>query len=540
MTEMQASGLGRRQALDVVVGDQMGTEDSATSNIQYRYGDRSAIHNIQNDELRRLSTREDYFLRTLIPRVPTIWTTLREPFSVLNRRRMIFLAIVCILYFATCVLCASGTTEDGHVLCSGGPIIGQGLDSDLDWDSFRPAALTTLASLLLAFYSSISIDLYQDAYYATKELQRAVVDLIALTAGSMGREGPHAQEVIYDVWRCANIVHLCSYVLADKARWNYSFHGFVVGVGQNFGACDGDRRLGMFLKGELDQLEMAGHDRGPESRSKRISQTRLPPQDRRDALSHYNQDHQDALASVPAVADTVTAESPEPSLAAMVHPQSLRKISSFRKLTDGPHKPLKEGWATSFRTLGDMRGNVHSTPALAMNFYSLRLYRVIQEALERKMSSVAWPVWGTAISNLRTASHKVEERGLYRLPILYRHSVGIVIHLTIIYDVFVLGTVVGRLFHEDYAYAWVSTLFATVTMVVLVVVMTLVMGASEDMERPLGSKPLSLPGLSNVSGTAEVTLNMVTPANAPSHRARSVGEAREFIVGKESIEALFS
>ena len=107
------------------------------------------------------------------------------------------------------------------------------------------------------------------------------------------------------------------------------------------------------------------------------------------------------------------------------------------------------------------------------------------------------------------------------------------------YDVFVLGTVVGRLFHEGYAYAWFSSALATLTMLVLVVVMTLVMGASEDMERPFSSKPLSLPGLSNVSGTAEMTLHMVVPPDAAAGRANAVGVAREIILGK-SVAALFS
>ena len=81
-----------------------------------------------------------------------------------------------------------------------------------------------------------------------------------------------------------------------------------------------------------------------------------------------------------------------------------------------------------------MRGNNSSPAALAAHLYSLRLYRVVQAALEAEMSSVAWPVWGSALANLRHAAHDVERRGLYRLPILYRHSVQLLVHLTIVRD----------------------------------------------------------------------------------------------------------
>ena len=99
-----------------------------------------------------------------------------------------------------------------------------------------------------------------------------------------------------------------------------------------------------------------------------------------------------------------------------------------------------------------------------------------------------------------------------------------------VYDVFVLGTVVGRLFHQGYAYAWFSTVLATLTMIVLVCVITLVTSASEDMERPFGSDPLDLPCLSYVTGTATATLDMVVPLNAGVHN--EIAAAREHIVGR--------
>ena len=130
------------------------------------------------------------------------------------------------------------------------------------------------------------------------------------------------------------------------------------------------------------------------------------------------------------------------------------------------------------------------------------------------MSSAAWPVWGAALGNLRTASKDVERRGLYRLPVVYRHAVQFIVALVIVYDVFVLGTVVGRLFYQSYEYAWFSSVLATITMVFLVTMVTLLVGVCEDMEGPFGADPTDLTGLSYVAAAAEKTLRMIAPAGS--------------------------
>ena len=50
-----------------------------------------------------------------------------------------------------------------------------------------------------------------------------------------------------EFWRCINLYHLCTYVLADKTRATYSFDNFVVPVATAFGQYDGFERLGMLL-----------------------------------------------------------------------------------------------------------------------------------------------------------------------------------------------------------------------------------------------------------------------------------------------------
>ena len=166
-----------------------------------------------------------------------------EPLSLLNCGRIVFLVCILVGYTATCFVCSFGSTEDGHQLCSGAPV--DDPEAVFSWKDFRPAVLTTMASLrmspfressslshhrpptqsvclnlacaVLAFYSSITISVYQEAYMACQNLRRAIVQVITLAAGTMGRD-ERAREVLLDIWRCSNLIHVCAYVLADKAR----------------------------------------------------------------------------------------------------------------------------------------------------------------------------------------------------------------------------------------------------------------------------------------------------------------------------------
>ena len=507
----RASGLAwwsSRGASNAVIDERQQTVGSKACTLRYRYGD-------YDDDMANMSTvqaimrREEHFLRVLVPRTETWKTTPMEPLSILTRGRVFFLIFVFAIYTIACITCSKGTSENGHVLCSGGPFADP--DAAFDWSDFRPAVLTTVASLLLAFYTNVCVNVYQQCYLATQDLRRAVIDVVTLAVGSFGHDA-RSQEVLNDVWRCVNLIHASAYVLSDKARTTYSFEHFLIPVGRAYGPWDGVERLGMFRKGELDRLMKASMWK------RRVSSTthlHMQSMARLQVTSSRMEELSEITPSDQGSCDRVAS----PSSGRLAPRPVLHRSGA------SPPPPA----ATGFNAISDMTGNNSSPAALAAHMYAIRLYRVIQLALERNMSSVAWPVWGAALSNLRSAAHDVERRGLYRFPVLYRHSVMLVVQLVIVYDVFVLGTVVGRLFHQGYSYAWFSTVLSTLTMLVLVCVITLITSAAEDMERPFGNDPLDLPGLSYVTGTATATLDMVVPPKgAGEHNA--IATARQYIV----------
>ena len=179
-----------------------------------------------------------------------------EPLSILTRFRLCFLVFVWVVYATACVACSKGTTANGHVLCSGGPFSDP--DAAFDWGDFRPTVLTTVASLLLAFYSNVCINLYQQAYLSAQDLRRSVFDVVTLAVGALGR-GQRSQAVLNDIWRCANLIHASAYVLSDKARKVYSFESFMLPVGRAYGPWDGSEQLGMFRQGIVREASIRQH-----------------------------------------------------------------------------------------------------------------------------------------------------------------------------------------------------------------------------------------------------------------------------------------
>ena len=97
------------------------------------------------------------------------------------------------------------------------------------------------------------------------------------------------------------------------------------------------------------------------------------------------------------------------------------------------------------------------------------------------------------------------------MPKIYRLSVQFVVVTTLTADTFILGTVMGRVFQQDYAYAASAAVFATLLLVALLVPTVLLIGACVDLEEPFGDNLMDMPGLANVRSAAEVSLNIVAP-----------------------------
>ena len=81
--------------------------------------------------------------------------------------------------------------------------------------------------------------------------------------------------------------------------------------------------------------------------------------------------------------------------------------------------------------------------------------------------------------------------------------------IAIVADTFMLATTVGRVFQEDYAYAWFSAFIGAVLLLTIVVPVTLLIGACSDMEEPFGDDAMDMPALSYAAAAAERTLAMV-------------------------------
>lgn len=57
--------------------------------------------------------------------------------------------------------------------------------------------------------------LYREAYLSCQVLKEAVLDLTALSVGTISQR---AASIRMEFWRTINLYHLCSYVVADKVR----------------------------------------------------------------------------------------------------------------------------------------------------------------------------------------------------------------------------------------------------------------------------------------------------------------------------------
>ena len=90
--------------------------------------------------------------------------------------------------------------------------------------------------------------------------------------------------------------------------------------------------------------------------------------------------------------------------------------------------------------------------------------------------------------------------------------------MTLVYDTLIVGAEVGRVFQHDYDYAWFVATVATVTMVLMLLVAMLLVGACLEMEHPLGGDAMDLPGLSYVAGVADLTLGMIARPAGSSAR----------------------
>merc|ERR1719409_348297 len=93
--------------------------------------------------------------------------------------------------------------------------------------------------------------------------------------------------------------------------------------------------------------------------------------------------------------------------------------------------------------LANSRGDVRSRAGFIDSVFSMRLIRLVRYAIDERMTSAAWPVWGAAISNHREATSALMRRAMPRVRTLYRVCVVFVVTLALAADALIVGTKVG-------------------------------------------------------------------------------------------------
>ena len=183
----------------------------------------------------------------------------------------------------------------------------------------------------------------------------------------------------------------------------------------------------------------------------------------------------------------------------MLREQELEHLSSFVERDD----------STKANQLSNSRGDVRSRASFIDSAFSVRLIRLAEYAIEQKLTTAAWPVWGAAIRNHREATSALFRRALPRVRTLYRECVGLVVTLALVADALTLGPKVGLIVANRMPNAWVVATFAGVFLASVVLTVRVLISFCQNLERPIGSDPTDLPVLSYVMAAAEISLKQI-------------------------------
>lgn len=205
----------------------------------------------------KISAREKFLLSVIIPRIRSTRDALSEWCS-RSAKKTVWIPCTVILVLqlgmvGVCVL------PQCSFLCAYGPTA----DDDDDRSSYAyafadygPPMINVLASLMLSFYANVCMGLYKEGYLAAQTLKSSVIDLMTMVVGTIPPEYPAIRT---EFWRCVNLFHLCSYVLADKSRGTYNVDNFLLPVATAYGEHDGEQHFGMLQLDEVSALSASPH-----------------------------------------------------------------------------------------------------------------------------------------------------------------------------------------------------------------------------------------------------------------------------------------
>ena len=164
---------------------------------------------------RVLSTlqRESFFLTVLRPRSDTCSIAIRSLVSYFTLPRVAILSALLGLFVSVSIACANADPNElGNTFCTGGP-----LGTGITFSDYRPVILNSLAAMVLSFYVSAVVNEYKATYYACGLLRSQLVQFTTFSTAEMSDQ-PGGSEVLFDIWRSLNLMHIATYCLADKRR----------------------------------------------------------------------------------------------------------------------------------------------------------------------------------------------------------------------------------------------------------------------------------------------------------------------------------
>lgn len=454
--------------------------------------------------------RERFLVSVILPRLRTFgdarreWTRRSFTWSVMRN-----VAVVLTLHLAGCLTCASGLAS---TVC--GMKEGDASDASewvLSYSQFGAPLINTLAVLMLSFYANICMTLYKDGYLASQRLKESIFDLTSIVAGTIASRH---HEVRMEFWRCINLYHVCTYVLADKARGTYSLDHFLLPVATAFGEWDAEEGTNGMLTADVRRIIAADEDADPVAA---MGAPRAPKLGTRTVLSTHGVkaptlDHEVADLKQERRRQQASAKGGSRSMSFRRRAAASAMAAAMRSQPSRTRGRIVHQQLTS---LANSRGDTASTVAALRAALGVRLYQLVDLVIEAKLSRAAWPAWNAQVLKLRTNAEALQQLSLYCLPRIYPVAVRFLVAATVLTDTWLLAMHAARMLRladaDDgwTAHAYFGAAVDVFLNVLLAWCLTVFVDAVADMQTPFGSECFDMPGLSYVSAAAELSLRIM-------------------------------
>jgi len=173
------------------------------------------------------------------------------------------------------------------------------------------------------------------------------------------------------------------------------------------------------------------------------------------------------------------------------------------------------------RLMQESKAHGEAADQLVNRLYNARLYRLVQNVLRDKLTTVAWPAWQAAIIKLRSSAEDLAALTTYRIPAVYTISVRMIVSLTLAADLMILGANVGSVYHDtSYESPWFVIAYCSVLVVACCGLTMLMIDATHMFEDPFGTDHFDFPVFAWVCSVAREGLELVL-AEGRQHKLSS-------------------